>query len=41
MGGKQEGGKEVRKVHRAGGRMEEDEWIKKDLVHAVLNHSYM
>ena len=39
--GKKEGGKEVRMVHRAGGRTEEDEWIKKDLVHAVLNHGYM
>ena len=39
--GKEEGGREVRKVHRAGGRTEEDEWIKKDLVHTVLNHSYM
>ena len=34
--GKEEGRKEVRKVHRAGGRTEEDEWIKKDFVHAVL-----
>ena len=39
--GKKEGGREVRKVHRAGGRTEEDEWIKNDLVQAVLNHSYM
>ena len=33
--GKEEGRKEVRKVHSAGGRTEEDEWVKKDVVQAV------